>query len=409
MSTEELFSTIGVPRETAPGERRVALAPVAVPPLTKAGFQVLVETGAGEAAGFTDSAYESKGARLVGSRAEAFGADVLLQVRVTGTWGDGTEDADLLHPGQVVIGMCRPLAAPFRMKPLADLGVTVFALELMPRITRAQNMDVLSSQAMVAGYKAVLLAAEAMPKMFPLLTTAAGTIAPARVLVIGAGVAGLSAIATARRLGAVVEAYDVRPAVKEEVESLGARFVELPLQPGDAADASGYAKALGESFYARQRELLTKVVAGSDAVITTALIPGQPAPVLVTSDMVAGMAPGSVVVDLAAEQGGNCQLTRADETVHECGVFVMGPTNLPATVAYHASQMYAKNVSTFLLHVIKEGRLQLDPSDEVVWGTLVARDGGIVNARVRAALGEPGAEGLLPTPVASDGSKGQVP
>jgi NAD(P) transhydrogenase subunit alpha len=265
--------------------------------------------------------------------------------------------------------------------------VTLFALELMPRISRAQSMDVLSSQATIAGYKAVLLAAGSLPKIFPMLMTAAGTITPARVLIIGAGVAGLQAIATARRLGAVVEAYDVRPAVKDEVESLGARFVELPLQPGDAQDASGYAKALGEGFYRRQRELLTRVVAGSDAVITTALIPGKPAPVLVTEDMVAGMAPGSVIVDLAAEQGGNCASTEPGETVVVHGVTIHGPTNLPATVAQHASQMYAKNVTTFLLHLVKEGELVMDPEDRIATETLVARGGDLVHPKVREAFG----------------------
>jgi NAD(P) transhydrogenase subunit alpha len=405
------LATIGIPGETYPGEHRVAATPSTLGALAKAGFEVLVEAGAGVAAGFPDEAYVQKGASIAASRAEVFSADVILQVRTFGANPvEGRADLDLFHPDQVVIGLADPLTAGEACLELAERKVTVFALELLPRITRAQSMDVLSSQATIAGYKAVVMAAGELPKMFPLLTTAAGTMAPARVLVIGAGVAGLQAIATARRLGAVVEAYDVRPAVKEEVESLGARFVELPLNPGDAQDASGYAKALGESFYQRQRELLTKVVGASDAVITTALIPGKPAPILVTAEMVAGMASGSVVVDLAAERGGNCELTRPDEVVETAGVKIFGPTNLPATVPHHASQMYAKNISTFLLHVVKDGKL-LDPAgDEIAGKTLVAAAGQLVNPRVLEALAGP-AEGTPaePAPMVPAGPASETP
>jgi NAD(P) transhydrogenase subunit alpha len=384
-----LAGTVGVLREAFPGERRVALTPAIVPALAKAGLSVLVEPGAGVAAGFPDEAYVQKGATLAGSRSEVLKeADIVVQVRTLGANPEfGREDLESLHPDQTIIGLCSPLCGTKAVRDLADRKVRVFALELIPRITRAQAMDVLSSQATVTGYKAVLLAAGHLPKMFPLLTTAAGTMPPARVLVIGAGVAGLQAIATARRLGAVVEAYDVRPAVKEEVESLGARFVELPLQPGDAEDASGYAKALGDSFYRRQQELLSRVVAANDVVITTALIPGKPAPVLVTAEMVGAMAPGSVIVDLAAEQGGNCELTRADEEVLVGGVTILGPTNLPACVPHDASLMFAKNVSALLLHLVKDGALVIDIEDEITKKTLVADAGEIVNAKVLEAIG----------------------
>ena len=389
-SEEIPVETVGVLRETFPGEQRVALTPAVVPALVKAGLCVTVEAGAGLAAGFTDEAYVQKGAAIQTSRSQVIAtADLVLQVRTHGANREaGAADLVLFHPDQTIVGLCNPLTAPDAVAELALRKVRLFALELLPRITRAQAMDVLSSQATAAGYKAVLIAAERLPKMFPLLTTAAGTMPPARVLVIGAGVAGLQAIATARRLGAVVEAYDVRPAVKEEVESLGARFVELPLQPGDAADASGYAKALGENFYRRQRELLARVVAGSDVVITTALIPGKAAPVLVTADMVRGMAPGSVVVDLAAEQGGNCELTRADRDVQEGGVTVLGPTNLASTVAHDASLMFAKNITAFVLHLVKEGMLRLDTEDEIVRRTLVAVRGEVVHPKVLEALSD---------------------
>ncbi|MBA2631018.1 MAG: NAD(P) transhydrogenase subunit alpha, partial [Thermoleophilaceae bacterium] len=357
---------VGVPRETSPGERRVALVPAVLPLLTKVGLEIRVEAGAGEAAGFPDAAYVDKGATLV-SREEVFASDVVLQVRTAGANRDAAAaDADLalMRPDQAVIGFADPLGGSAAIGGMAARGVAAFAMELMPRITRAQAMDALSSQATIAGYKAVILAAESLHKMFPKLTTAAGTLAPVRVFVVGAGVAGLQAIATARRLGAVVEAYDVRPAVKEQVLSVGAKFVELPLEAGQAEDTGGYARAMDEAFYARQREMMTRVVAANDVVITTALIPGRRAPVLITAEMVRGMAPGAVIVDLAAEQGGNCELTRPDEDVDEGGVRIIGPTNLPASVPFHASQMYARNVSAFLLHLVNDGALRVDPEDQ---------------------------------------------
>jgi H+-translocating NAD(P) transhydrogenase subunit alpha len=298
----------------------------------------------------------------------------------------GRQDLALLRPGLAVIGFLDPLNEPGLARSLAAKNVTAFSMELMPRITRAQSMDALSSMATIAGYKAVLLAASTLPRMFPMLTTAAGTVTPARVFVIGAGVAGLQAISTARRLGAPVEAYDVRPASKEQVQSVGAKFVELPLEASDAEDKGGYAKAQDESFYRRQREVMTKVVAGSDVVITTAAIPGKRSPVLITKEMVAGMAPGSVIVDLAAERGGNCELTRADETVVAGGVTIFGPTNLPATVPYHASQMYAKNVTTFVTHLMKDKQLVVALDDEITRETLVSRDGQVVHERLKSLV-----------------------
>ncbi len=372
---------IGVPTEQLPGERRVALVPASIAPLKKAGFDVLIERGAGERAGFPDAAYVEKGAQIAETRGEVFGSDALLQVRVG--------DLAMMRRGQVVIGMADPLGSPEIVLELASRGVTAFALELIPRITRAQSMDVLSSMATIAGYKAVLLAAGTLPRMFPLLTTAAGTVTPAHVFIVGVGVAGLQAIATARKLGAVVEAYDVRPAVKEQVQSVGAKFVELPLETGQAEDKGGYAKPQDEAFYQRQREMMARVVAANDVVITTAVVPGKKAPILVTADMVRGMAPGSVVVDLAAERGGNCELTRADQVVVEKGVTILGPTNLPSTVPYHASQMYAKNMTTFLLHLVKDGAVKVDTSDEITRDTLIAQGGEVANARVRTALGLP--------------------
>ena len=379
---------VGVIRETSARESRVALTPTVVPVLAKAGVQVVVEAGAGKAAGYPDEAYREKGADVVDARDQVLASQVIARVQaVDGAAVPAGSEEVLFPPDSVVIGLCGALAAPPALLELAKRGVTTFAMELMPRITRAQSMDVLSSQATVAGSKAALLAAESLPKMFPMMTTAAGTLAPARVLVIGAGVAGLQAIATCRRLGAVVEAYDVRPAVKEQVESLGAKFVELPLEAGDAEDRSGYAKALDEDFYRRQREMMARVVAGSDAVITTALVPGIKAPVLVTTEMVAGMASGSVIVDIAAEQGGNCELTLPDQTVTQDGVRVLGPTNLAATVPNHASQMYAKNMSSFLAHMVQDGELRIDLEDEITRATLVSRGGQVVHPRVREAFG----------------------
>lgn len=379
----------GVPKETDAGERRVALAPALAPSLKKAGFDVVVETGAGDAAGFPDSAFEEKGARIVASAEAVWGeADVILQVRGAGSREDcGPAERARMRAGQTVIGFFDPLSQPATVEQNARTGATCFSMELMPRITRAQSMDALSSMATIAGYKAVLLAANQLPRLFPMLMTAAGTVAPAKVFIVGVGVAGLQAIATARRLGAVVQAYDVRPAVKEQVESVGARFVELPLETEGAEGKGGYARALDESFYQRQRELMAKVVAESDVVITTAAIPGKKAPVLVTAEMVRGMAPGSVIVDLAAERGGNCELTRAGETVVDSGVTILGPLNLPSSIPYHASQLYAKNIVTFLLHLAKAGSISVDAADEIVRETLLTRDGEVVHARVRDLLG----------------------
>ena len=379
---------VGVPTETFPGERRVATIPAVVQALVKAGLEILLEPGAGVSAGFLDAAYTDKGARIARGRAQVFAdADVILQVRTLGANPvAGRSDLDLFRSGQTVIGFSEPLGEPQAARDLAARGVTALSMELMPRITRAQSMDALSSMATIAGYKAVLAAAETLPRMFPMLMTAAGTITPARVFIVGAGVAGLQAIATARRLGAKVEAYDVRPAVKEQVESLGATFVDLALATDESEDAAGYAKAQDDAFYARQREMMTRVVAASDVVITTALIPGRPAPVLVTDEMVAGMTPGAVVVDLAAERGGNVEPSRPDETVVAHGVTVLGPTNLPATVPFHASQMYAKNVSTLLLHLVDDGALEIDLEDKITQGTLVSRNGEVVHERVRELL-----------------------
>jgi NAD(P) transhydrogenase subunit alpha len=375
---------VGVPRETFPGERRVALIPSVMPALTKSGAEVLVESGAGAAAGFPDADYTAKGARIV-PRTDVFSrADVVLMVRAPGANPvHGRDDTARLRSGQAVVGFAEPLTAHEATEEVAVRGVSLFSMELIPRITRAQSMDALSSMASIAGYKAVLLAASELPRMFPMMNTAAGTIAPARVFVIGAGVAGLQAIASSRRLGARIEAYDVRPAVREQVESLGARFVELPLETTASEDKGGYAKAQDETFYRRQRELMAKTVAGSDVVITTAAVPGKKSPVLVTADAVAGMAPGSVIVDLAAERGGNCELSRADEIVHAHGVTILGPTNLPATVPYHASQMYAKNITTFLAHLVKDGAVRIDQNDEITRETLVTHGGAIVNSRIR--------------------------
>jgi NAD(P) transhydrogenase subunit alpha len=315
---------------------------------------------------------------------------VILQVLGYGANDkSGRADLPLLRPDQALIGFLRPLGDPGIVNEIAATGALAFSVEFMPRITRAQSMDALSSMSTVAGFKAVLLAAESLPRMFPMLMTAAGTIPPARVLVVGAGVAGLQAIATARRLGAVVSGYDVRPAVKEQVQSLGARFVELPLDTARAEDAGGYARAQDEAFYQRQRELMPRVVGESDVVITTAVVPGRKAPLLITADMVRGMTPGSVIVDLAAERGGNCELTRANDTVIEHGVTIIGPVNLASTVPYHASQMYARNITTFVLHLLKDGRLQLDPEDEITRETLLTRGGEVVHPRVREALGLP--------------------
>jgi len=376
---------IGVPKENYPGERRVALVPLVVPTLAKAGFQVVVETGAGAQAGYPDSQYAEKGARIVPERSDVFGeAEIVIQILCYGS-NDVTGHADvpLMRRGQTLMGFLRPFGSAQVLQEIADRGVTSFSVELVPRTTRAQSMDALSSMATICGYKAVLVAADRLPRLFPMLTTAAGTITPARVLVIGAGVAGLQAIATARRLGAVASAYDLRPAAKEQVQSLGGRFVELPVEAKDAQDERGYARAQDETFYQRQRELLGRVVRESDIVITAAVIPGKKSPVLVTREMVEGMAPGSVILDLAAERGGNCELTRTGQTVIEHGVTIIGAINFASGVPYHASQMYARNLTAFLQYLVKDGKLQLNVEDEIIRDTLVTHDGEIVNQRVR--------------------------
>jgi NAD(P) transhydrogenase subunit alpha len=379
---------VGVPKELYPGERRVALVPAVIPTFTKAGCEVLVEAGAGAAAGFLDAAYVEKGARIIADRAELFrSAGMIVQVLCHGANDrNGASDLALLRPGQILIGFMRPLGSAETLKEIAATGATSFSVEMMPRITRSQSMDALSAMATICGYKAVIIAADLLPRFFPMLTTAAGTITPARVLVLGAGVAGLQAIATSRRLGAVVSGYDVRPAAKEQIQSVGGRVVELPLEVANAEDARGYAQAQDESFYRRQREVLGRVVSESDVVISTAVVPGKRAPVLITAEMVKGMAPGSVIVDLAAERGGNCELTHPNQTAVEHGVTIVGAFNLAGTVPYHASQMYARNLAAYVPHLLKDGALHIDPEDQIARDTMVTRDGEIVHKLVREAL-----------------------
>jgi NAD(P) transhydrogenase subunit alpha len=380
---------VGVVKETCPGENRVALVPASIPALLKKGVEVVVEKGAGFAAGFPDSEYQERGARLANSRADVLKeAPTLLFVRGPGSDASfAFEDLGQVPPGAVLIGFLDPLIAFGDMRILASKGLSAFSMEMMPRITRAQSMDALSSMATIAGYKAVLLAADRLPRMFPMLMTAAGTVSPARVFVVGVGVAGLQAISTAKRLGAVVQAYDVRPAVKEQVQSVGAKFVEMEIDASESEDKGGYAKELGEDFYRKQRELMTSVLAQSDVVITTAAVPGKKAPILVTKEMVEVMAPGSVVVDLAAERGGNCELTCCGQTtITPNGVTILGPENLPSTVPYHASQMYAKNITTFLLHLAKEGELKIDLEDEITKETLITHGGEVVHPRVKELM-----------------------
>jgi H+-translocating NAD(P) transhydrogenase subunit alpha len=375
--------SIGVLKETLAGERRVAITPKVIDVLTKAGAEILVETGAGLEAGYPDEEYTAKGAKIApNAAAVAEASQILLTVRVPAPGG-------LVKKGQIVIGMADPLSDPHLSAQYAQAGATLFSLELVPRITRAQSMDVLSSMASIAGYKAVLIAASALPRLFPMMSTAAGTVPPARVLVIGAGVAGLQAIATARRLGAVVSGYDVRAAVKEQIESLGAKFVSITIGASGEGQG-GYARALTEEEIRSQREQMAAVIKEQDVVITTAAVPGRKAPILVTREMVEGMNRGSVVVDLAAERGGNCELTCAGETIIDHGVTIIGPVNLPASVPNHASQMYGRNVVTFLKNMMtKEGALNIDVNDEITRDSLVVRDGAIVNTRVQELLGAP--------------------
>jgi NAD(P) transhydrogenase subunit alpha len=382
---------VGVPKETYPGERRVALTPVVVPMLAKAGLEVAIEAGAGERAGYPDAQYQEKGAKILADRNAVFAqSDIVTQVLCHGANDKtGASDLPLMRKGQVLIGFLRPLGSPESVKQVAQTGVSSYSVELMPRTTRAQSMDALSAMASIAGYKAVVVVADELPRIFPMMTTAAGTITPSRILVIGAGVAGLQAIATAKRLGAVVSAYDVRPAVKEQVQSLGGRFVELPLETGDAQDAGGYAKAQDEAFYAKQRELLGNVIAESDAVITTAAVPGKKAPILVTEAMVKRMPPGSVIMDLAAERGGNCELTRPGEKTVVHGVTIIGPINMAAGAPYHSSQVYARNLTSFLQNLVKDGKVRPPESDDIIRDTLLTQNGEVVNARVRESMGLP--------------------
>jgi len=356
--------------------------------LAKLGAGVVVEQSAGSEAGFADDQYVARGARI-GSRSDAFQADIVTQVRSLGANPEaGRADLAMLRPGQTLIGFGEPLTALQEDAALARTGVSFFAMELMPRITRAQSMDALSSMATIAGYKAVLMAATELPKIFPMLMTAAGTITPARVLILGAGVAGLQAIATARRLGAIVYAYDVRSAVKEQIESLGAKFVVLDIETGQSEDKGGYAKAMTEEFYRRQRELLTEVIREQDVVITTAAVPGKKAPILLTAEMASALVPGSVIVDIAAERGGNCELTRPGETVVHQGISILGPLNLASTAPFHASQMYSSNVASFLkLMLAKDGTLNINRDDEIIRETLVTYGNEVVHPRVSELLG----------------------
>ena len=370
----------GIPRETTPGEKRVSLVPENISKL--GGLQITMERGAGDAAGYPDSAYVEKGARLVDDARSLYGgADLVLKVMPP-----TPSEAGLLKEGSTLISFLYPLANIETVQKLTARRTTVFAMELMPRISRAQSMDALSSQATLAGYKAVLIAADSLPRLFPLLMTAAGTIPAAKVFVVGAGVAGLQAIAAARRLGAIVEAYDVRPAVKEQVASLGARFVELPVETKEAQDAGGYAKAQSEEFYMKQQRFLAERAQASDVVITTALVPGQRAPQLISGEAIRGMRPGSVVVDLAAEQGGNCALTEPGKTVVKHGVTIHGPLNLPSTMAPQASQLYSRNITSFLLTMVKNGSLTLDLKDELIRGPLVIQGGEVMHPPTKLAL-----------------------
>ncbi len=380
---------VGIPAESYPDEQRVAVVPSSVPELTKSGLEVLVEKGAGEKAGFLDNEYEKKGANVVSNRKQLFlKSDIILRIHVI---GENTyyNELELFEPGQVVIGLLNPLTRPELSKELAQRNITAFALELLPRITRAQPMDVLSSMATIAGYKAVLIAATTLKKMFPMMITAAGTITPAKVFVIGAGVAGLQAIATSKRLGAVVQAYDIRPSLKEQVQSLGAKFVELGLETKEAETSSGYARDMGEDFYKRQRDMINNVVAESDVVITTASIPGRRAPVLITKDMIYNMKPGSVIVDMAAETGGNCEVTKPGEKIELNGVTILGPINLASTVPFHASSMYSRNITAFVKNLLRNGKLSINLEDPIIHDTLVTQGGEVVNPILRTLLGLP--------------------
>jgi NAD(P) transhydrogenase subunit alpha len=381
--------TVGVPRERYPGERRVSLVPAHVPALSDLGVVVAVERSAGERAGYPDEEYVDRGATLVDSRADVVAtSDVVLTVR----WGAADTEAfsgDLasVQENSLFLGFVEPYRTADYLQDVLDAGISLLAVELVPRITRAQSMDALSSMANLAGYKAALIGADHLPRIFPMMMTAAGTLTPARVFVVGVGVAGLQAIATAKRLGAVVSAYDIRPAVREQVESLGARFVEVPLETDASESSGGYAREMNEEFYRKQRELMTETIADSDLVITTAAVPGKKSPILVTEEMVQAMSGGSVIVDLAAERGGNCELTEAGKTVVRHEVTIIGPINLPSSLAYHASQLYSKNLLTLLQSLIREGRLELDLEDEILRSAMVAHDGKIVSPAIESTIG----------------------
>jgi len=383
-----LPAILGTPRETFPGERRVAITPRQCETLRKSNIEVLIESGAGTEAGYPDDAYTARGARLADRQTVFREAQIVAQVRSLGANPEeGRSDLALLRRGQVVAGFGEPLTAARECSDLADSGISFFAMELMPRITRAQSMDALSAMATIAGYRGVLLAASHLPKMFPLLMTAAGTLTPAKVFVLGAGVAGLQAIATARRLGAVVCAYDVRPAVKEQVESVGAKFVTLEVDAKGSEDKGGYAKVMDEAFYKRQRELLAAVLREQDVVLTTAAVPGHKAPILITGEMLTGMAPGSVIVDLAAERGGNCELTRPGETIIHEGITLLGPLNVPSMVPQHASQMFSSNIAAFVKLLVRDGNVAIDREDEIIRETLVTHEGRVVHPRVLELVG----------------------
>ncbi|MDB4869531.1 MAG: hypothetical protein JWL97_535 [Gemmatimonadales bacterium] len=380
---------IGVPREIARGERRVALVPDVVPQLTRAGHRVVVERGAGQRAGFTDEAYRAAGCDLADIPAEIYStAQMILKVQRPGREeGSKESEVDLLREGSVLIGLLQPSGDPALFQQLAQRKIIACSMELVPRTTRAQMMDALSSQSTVAGYKAVLLAANALQKFFPMLMTAAGTVRPARVLVIGAGVAGLQAIATARRIGAVVEAFDTRPVVKEQVQSLGATFIELDVHADQAQDAGGYAKELSKEHIQREKELIHKRALEADVIITTALIPGKPAPRLIDAETVKAMRPGSVIVDLAGEQGGNCELSVPGETTVQHDVTIIAPLHISSDLAYHASQMYAKNVAALVALLAPKGELNLNFADDIISAVVVTADGEIRHAPTRQRLG----------------------
>jgi H+-translocating NAD(P) transhydrogenase subunit alpha len=369
---------VSVPKEVADGETRVALVPEVAQRLVKNGLNVTIEAGAGEGAHHPDASYSEAGASV----GDGFSGDVVAKVAPP-----SSEEVGRLGQDSVLVGFLQPLTAGDTIRALAEAGVTSFAMEAIPRISRAQSMDALSSQATVAGYRAAQIAALELPRFFPMLTTAAGTVRPAKVLVLGAGVAGLQAIATARRLGAIVQAFDVRSAVKEQIESLGARFLELDMGLEDAEAAGGYARQLTDDEQTKQRELLAEEIGKMDAVISTAAVPGRRAPLLVTEQAVRNMKPGSVIVDLAAETGGNCELTEAGQTVVKEGVTLVGPINLPASMPDHASSLYSRNVQSLLELMVSEGELRLDFDDEVIAGACITRDGEIVNERAREAAG----------------------